>query len=378
MKSSQSSLFLVGAAALIATSSPARALVSLNNDTTLFATLNASVAYNDNLFLGATKIENTLIEVAPGFLFDYGQSAAVKARFYYNEAFQNYSQSSDLNTSLSHVGLTTDYNDEKMKVTVEATFNQANQATRDIRPAGATSKLVNRDLTHALFTDEYFATEKTSFSAGFDYSDTNYKKLGYTDISTISIPLKYYYKVAPKLDVSGGYRYRQNDLGAASADTTENFFSVGLRGELTPKLTGEVSAGANLLQPDVGSNRTGFGLDAAVTYAYSPKTSLRFGANNGYSYTATGEVNRTSGINAGFNAAIDANWNVSGGLSYTRYAYIASNRADDFYTAQVAATYIINEKISITGAYAYAKNSSSLAGGSFNDNIVSVAAAFKF
>jgi hypothetical protein len=377
MKKSTTSLFLLGTA-LVASVSSARALVSSGSDSTLFATLTTSVQYNDNLFLSSPNVSNTLISAAPGLLYEFGNQSLLKGTAYYNETFERYSASSDLNTSLSRLGIKADYNDEKSKIALAASFKQEDQATRDIRPSGTTPRLVHRDLTNAAASDEYIATEKTSVSLGITYDKTNYKSASYTDIQVVSVPFKYYYKVEPKLDLSAGYRYRKNTLGTGGIDTKENFFNVGARGELSPKLTGEVSVGLNEMKPTGGKKRNGFGLDANLLYAYSPKTTLMFGANDGFSYTATGDTNRSAGLNAGFSAAISSEWQVNGGLSYTNYSYIGGSREDDFYTAQIGATYIINEHVSITGAYAYSKNKSNSAGATFTDNIVSISAAFKF
>jgi hypothetical protein len=328
------------------------------------------------LFLSTPKTSNVLFEAAPGIAVEFGQTALLKGQFFYNEDFQAYSNNSHLNTSLSRLGLTARYDDNKNKLGVDAGFQQADQATRDIRSGNGS--LVHRDVSNASFTDEYLATEKTSFSVGATYANTDYKKLGYVDIKAISIPVKYYYQVLPKLDVSAGYRYRKNTLGVGGIDSTENFYSVGARGELTPKLTGELSVGVNQSRISGGGNRSGLGLDSSLTYAYTPKTSFTIGLNDGYSYSADGSLNKSSGGSVGVIAMIDANWRVNGTLAYNRFAYFGSGRNDDYYMAQLAATYTYSERVSFTAGYAYSDNSSSLSGGSFTDNILSVSTTFKF
>lgn len=368
-----SSLFL--GAALAACTSPAWALGSSDSDSQLFVTLKTGVQYNDNLFLSSPRESETLFSAAPGVQFVFGQTAMVTGQGYYFEEFQFYSNNSDLNTSLSNVGFSAKYDDSKSLLTFDSSFQQANQATRDIRSLGT---LVKRDIVNVTLNDELRFTEKTSLSAGIDYDDTNYKRAGYTDYETISVPVKYYYRVAPKLDVSGGYRYRDSHLGRGGIDSKEGFYNVGFRGEVTPKLTGELAVGYTRLKPDVGNATSGLGLEASFDYAYSQKTIVTFGANQNYSYSATGDNTRIGGLNAGVSAAVAEDLRLNAAISYSRYAYLGSNRRDNFYTGQLGATYTVNENVSITGAYAYSKNSSNLAGATFTDNIVSVFANLRF
>jgi hypothetical protein len=354
----------------------ARAAIELSDGIKVIPTATAGVQFNDNLFLSSTNEQDeTLWILAPGVVVTSGEGAVNNTRFSYNEQFQLYSDNSSLNTSLSLLDLSSNYDDGKMKIGVLAWFHQANQATRDIR--GAT--LVNRDLVHAAITDEVEWSDKSSVLVGVAYDNTNYKPASYSDVQWVEVPVKYYYRYQPKLDFSAGVRYRSNKIsGAGSNDSNELFYSVGARGEITPKLVGEVSVGYVSFDPDAGKKQGSIGLDADLTFALTPKSGLTFGASNRYGYGSQGDSYRISTISGGFNTALTTDLRLGGSLGYNKYDYNASNRQDDFWSGQISATYDVSRSLSVNGSYNYSNNDSDLPIATFKNSILALSATFQF
>lgn len=372
MTKSFTSLCLLGAALLGAN---ARASFDLGNDVTLFPTATAGLQYNDNIFLSNKNAKSdSILDLAPGILLQFGAGAANKGQLSYSEDFQFYSSQSGLNTGLAKVDFLSRFDDGASKINVDAWFHQANQATRDVRSNGF---LVRRDLIHGALVGENSISAKTSASLGIIYDDTDYKRTGYTDWQWFEVPFKYYYKIEPKLDLSGGFTYRDNQLGKGGIDSTEYFYNVGARGEIAPKLTGEVSIGLNQRKLKVGGTQNSLGIDSNFTYAATQKTSVSFGASNDFGYGATGTAYKNFGLNGGVTSDVSSDFKVGAQVSYSRYAYTGTQR-DDFYTGQLSGTYLVNAYVTLTGTYAYAKDSSNLAGTSFTNNIFSISAAFRY
>jgi hypothetical protein len=374
MKSS--SLLLLIGAALVGAATQVNAAYKLGSDSELFVTATAGVQYNDNILLtqNGTK-SDTIFDAAPGLLAIWGQSSDVKGQASFSEDFSAYSSNSGLNSSLAKFDLTNKYDSGVSKVDFDGWFHQVDQATRDVRGAGT---LVHRDLSHAALSGENEISSKTSIKLGFAYDNTDYKPVGYTDWQWYEIPLNYYYKVEPKLDVSAGIRYKDNQLGKGGIDSKEYYYNVGARGELAPKLIGEFSVGLNSRKLNGIGTKNEFGLESNFSYAYSPKTAFTFGANNDFGYSAGGGAYKTFGLNGGIDAAISSDLKVDGTLAYSRYSYSTTSQRDDYYTGQVSATYLLNGYVSLTGAYAYSDDSSNLAGASFKNNILSVSATFRY
>lgn len=371
MMKSLPSLVLLGA--LLGSS--AHAAFDLGNGVNLAPTGNVGLQYNDNIFLTNSGAKSdSILDLAPGFKLQFGGESLTQGSLAYSEDFQFYTDTSSLNTALAKVDLLTAYDDGKMKVNVDAWFHQADQATIDARGGNF---LVRRDLIHGDVTDEVALTEKTSVSAGLGWDDTDYKRASYVSWQWWELPLKYYYKIEPKLDLSAGFRYRNNELDAGGVDSTEYFYSVGARGELAPKADGEVDVGLNQQRLANGRSRNGFGIESKVNYEFSPKTTVVFGIKNGYGYSGAGTSYRDFGVNGGINSNIASNLSISASLSYDKYSYVTAQK-DDFYQGQLSATYLVNANVTVSGGYNYAKDKSNLTGASFKNNIVAVTAMLRF
>ncbi|MEJ1973811.1 MAG: outer membrane beta-barrel protein [Lacunisphaera sp.] len=370
----RSKLSLISASAVLALT--AHAAIDVGNGVKLVPNVITSIDFNDNLFLTQNNEEDdTIFRLSPGILISSGDGALNTTTFSYNEEFQFYSSNSDLNTSLSLVDLISRYDDGKMKINIDAWFHEANQATRDLH---ALATLIKRDLEHASISDEVKWTDKSSVKLGFIYDNTNYKPSAYTDWEYLDVPVQYFYAVLPKLDLSVGLRYRQNNLGVNGIDSNELFYNVGVRGEITPKLTGEVQVGYIQLQPDTGKDQDAFGLRANLAFAVSPKTNLYLDAHNNYGYSAVGDAYRDGGIAGSFDTALNANFKLKGSAFWNNYEYSNSKRSDDYYGGQVSGVYAFNEHAEVKATYTYSKNDSNRSGLSFNDSIISLSATLQY
>ncbi len=307
-------------------------MVAAGPDDELFVTGVATAQANDNVFLSHTNAKSDAIfDLVPGLEFDYGKNSLTKGLFSIDEDFQLYGSESNLDTGLTNAAFTSAYNNDKSKLNFAASFHQADQATRDVHLVGV---LVKRDLYHVEGLGEIGVTEKTSLGAGVIYDDTQYKHAGYTNWQWVKVPLKYYYAVEPKLDVSAGFSYQNNQLGTGGINSDEYFYNVGARGEFTPKLTGGLNVGYEQIQFVSGKNKSrgGLGVDSNFAYAFSPKTNFTFGVNNDFGYSAAGGSSyRIFGINGGFTSLISDQWKANGQIGYSRYNYITTIQKDDFY-----------------------------------------------
>jgi hypothetical protein len=370
----RSKLSVLAASAALALT--AHAAIDLGNGVKVVPNVITSVDFNDNLFLASTdEQDETLIRVSPGIVFSMGEGALNTAQFSYNEEFQFYSDQSDLNTSLSLVDFSSSYDDAKMKIDVAAWWHEANQATRD---TPSVAGLVKRELLHGAITDEVTFSQKSSVKVGIIYDDTDYSRATYTDWQWVEIPVQYFYEVQPKLDASLGLRYRQNTVDRLGADSDEFFYNVGVRGELTPKLSGEVQVGYIQLKPDAGDTQDAFGLKAGLTFAFSPKTNFYFDANNEFGYSAAGDSYQTGGAAVRFDTALNTNVLLRGRAFWNNYDYITSGQNDDYYGGQFAGTYTFNEHAEVTASYTYTNNDSNRPTQSFTNSIFSVSATLKY
>ncbi len=368
---------LLGAALVLGASPYARAFVATGPDDELFATGTASAQENDNIFLTHTNAKGDMVfDLTPGLEWDFGKNSLNKGYLSVGNDFQVYGSESHLNTDLPMAAFVSAYDDGKTKVNVDADYQKLDQATRDVHLVGS---LIKRDWYHVDATGEVSVTDKSSVSAGAIFDDTRYNKTGYESWQWVNVPLKYYYAVEPKLDVSAGFSYQNNTVGSPGVNSDEYFYNVGARGEFTPKLTGQFSVGFQQIQFKHGGSKNGLGADSGFDFAVTPKSTLNLSVTNGYGYSpAGGSSYRDFGITGGAATVLSDQWKAGAQISYNKYRYISTTEKDDYYAGQLSATYIYNAYVSLTGAYRYTEDSSNITLDSFTNNIFSISATMKY
>lgn len=351
--------------------------MAIGDGAELFLTGSLGLRADDNILLSQNEESDLIFDLAPGAEITFGKNAQLKGSLIASHTWSNYSDNSNLNTNLFNGDFVTRYDDGKLKLGFNVGFHELNQNTADIRPTflGLTPGLVRRDIFNAGGNAEVEISQITSVGAGVSFTHENYKRSGFTDSDRLEVPLDFYYKWTPKVDLSIGYRFRdyQVDIGD---DSTDHFFNVGARGEFSPKLTGKFQVGLNNRELDRGGDQSEFGLDASFAYEISPKTSLQFGAANDFGTSPQGQQQENLTINGMITSKISEEWSVNLGLSWRSIDY--GRRTDDYMEGQIGTTYIINSNVRIVGAYVYRDYSSDLRAAEFKNNVFSVGANFRY
>lgn len=371
-------LFLLAASLLVCIAPFAKAIAPMGDDAELFVTGVATVSENDNIFLSHTNAtSSTILDLIPGLSYEFGKKDALTTgQFAYNEDFQMFSKSGNqLDYQLANVTFWVKYDDSANKFNFDASFHQADQAEVGLQNV---PYLVERDLYHVDGTDEINLTEKSSVSAGAAFDDTHYQAAGYVDYYYTEVPVNVYLKVEPKLDLSAGFRYRDNELGTGGISSDDYYYNVGARGEFTPNLTGQFTVGYQQEKFDNGLTYGGLGIDSNFTYSVDPKTSVTFGVNDDFSYVATGAAIRSVGVTLGFNSAISDQWSINGQVGYSNYSYIATTQRDNYYSGRLGLSYIVNTHLTLSATYTYAQDQSNVLADSFTNNIVSISGSLRF
>ncbi len=353
----------------LATASHAAPFMAIGDGAELFVTGALSVRSDDNIFLSSNAVDDVIYEITPGAELTFGKDAQLKGALTVNVAFANYADNSRLNTTLAGSDFWTRYDDGKLKFGFNLGYHELNQNTADVQG------LVRRNVFSAGTNGELEVTQLTSVGAGLSYSHENYRRTNYADTDSYTIPLNFYYKMTPKVDLSLGYEYRdyQTTIGE---DSTDHFINVGARGDFTPKLTGKIALGWTRRDLVRSGNDDLFGLDASFSYEISPKTSLQFGASNDFGTSPQGQQQKNFTLNAAVTSKINEQWTVNVGGSYRNIQY--ATRTDDYWEGNLGATYTFSSNLTLAGTYNYRNYSSPLAGSEFTNNVFSIAANLRY
>lgn len=333
-----------------------------------------SVRFDDNVLLTqSNETDDTIVELSPGAEFVFGRNALFNGRITYLEHVKRYIDSDNLNSELSDLALVSKYDDEKSKFTFDTSFKQLNENTRDVRGPF----LVRRDVFNLSLGSETAVSQKTTLGAGLDFDHTHFKRVGYIDSNEMGVPLNIYYGIAPKLDLSAGFRYRETDLGVGGADSADYFYNIGARGEFTPKLTGQLNIGWDQRKVQGGRDESLLGLESKLTYQVSEKTAVLLTLGNDFDTSAEGESqeNFLAGLATAIN--LTADWRVTGGVAYRKVDYFRG-RTDDFFDFQAGATYILNEYVKLTAGFEHRNNDSDLTVANFDNNVFSLGIKIRY
>jgi len=345
--------------------------LAIGDGAELFATGSVGIRADDNIFLSPNATSDVIFDITPGAQLTFGKDAQLKGALTLVDDFSNYSSNSKLNTDLFSGDFAADYSDGKLKLDFSTGFHELNQNTADIHG------LTRRDVSSATAKGETEVSQITSVSAGLLYTHTHYKRTGYGDSDDYTVPLNFYYKWTPKVDLSAGYQYRYYQIPRAlGLDSTDNYFNVGARGEFTPKLNGQFTVGLTQRQFSHAPDETMLGLDAHLTYAYSEKTSVQFGASSAPDTAPQGQQEKNTSLNVAVTTDISDQWKVNASVSWRAIDYLT--RTDHFVEGSVGATYIINTYVNLVGAYTYRNNMSVLSGSEFTENVFSIAANLRY
>ncbi|MDO8540844.1 MAG: outer membrane beta-barrel protein [Opitutaceae bacterium] len=343
--------------------------MAIGDGAELFVTGTLGVRFDDNVFLASDKTDDIIFDLNPGLELTFGKNAQLKGALTLVDAFAIYTDNDGLGSNLFSGDFVTRFDDGKMKLDFNVGYHELNQNTPDIRG------LTRRDVFSAGGHGEVEISQLTAIGAGVSYVNEDYKRSGYTDSESLSIPVDLFYKWTPKVDLSVGYRYRdyQVDLGQ---DSTDHYFNVGARGEFSPKFTGRFTVGYGQRDLDRGGDESMLGLDASFAYEISPKTNLQFGASNDFGTSPQGEQQKNFTLNGLVTSKVSDDWSLNAGLSFRSIDY--PRRTDDYWEFQLGTSYIINVNARIVAAYVYRDYSSELRGADFKNNVFSVAAQFRY
>jgi hypothetical protein len=356
---------------LLALSSAVQAapFLAIGDGAELFATGTVGIRGDDNIFLSNKTTSDTIFEITPGAEITFGKDAQLKGSLALSDAFTSYADNSSLNTNLFSGDFRTRYDDGKMKLSLQTGYHELNQNTVDNRG------LTRRDVFSIGGNGEVEVSEITSVAGGITATHTNYKRKGYSDSDDYVVPLNFYYKLTPKMDLSAGYQYRnfQTQIGK---DSTDHFFNVGARGEFSPMLTGEFNVGVTTRKISGGNDETMLGLSGKLNYELTPKTGLQLTIANAPDTSPQGAQQKNFSVGGQVTSSISDQWSLNAGLNYRAIDYLT--RTDDYLEGTLGAAYIVNAYVRLVGSYTYRNNSSVLSASEFTNNVFSISANLRY
>jgi hypothetical protein len=210
--------------------------------------------------------------------------------------------------------------------------------------------------------------------------DTTYNQIQFTNSKVWQVPVDAYYEFSPKTDASVGYRYSNSTLGGGAPDNHDNFFNVGMRGEFSPLVTGQIRVGYDELEYSNGqSGESQFGVDANFVYAATEKTSYTLDLTNAFQNSGVGVVTKDLTAELFGKVELDPQWQFVPMVSYSQETYPGvQSRVDHIVTVSAGIVYIIDVYANVSLAYGLNNDSSNISGESYTDSRVTLSLNLRY
>lgn len=358
-------------------------LVSLDEDIELFVVGSTGIEYQSNLYTDeVNRVDDFRFALSPGFEIVQGRTPAATASVAYRHHFHMYDSESTQDGNYADLSAEAHYDTGVVVSNFNASYRERASNDADINLIG---RLVKRNEIRLGGNARYQISELMAASGGLEYDDIDFRDPSLTSFASYTVPLRYYYKVRPNLDLTAGYRYRQTDVDSITGvgDSRDHFFSIGAQGELgSPMFVGDVSLGYQERRlRGTGEKRTSPSYNMMVTYLATSR--VNHYASLGYDFrtSSSGGLSYKYGnLTIGSRAQITDMISTNVSLTYAEADYQRSARAEDHMFFNAGVTYNPNEYVSVQAEYAYQSvdGKNTLGASDYRNNRLSVSASVRY
>ncbi|MEE2987957.1 MAG: outer membrane beta-barrel protein [Verrucomicrobiota bacterium] len=411
-------------------SASAAPLVSIGDNTDIYFNGSSSLRWSSNIFRNEDNKESDLSwTVSPGLEINLGRGIS-NADFTIITRYDlvSYQDNDQLDTELFHIEALGTYESSRLDVNGSASYDETKINTEQ---NNVQDDLVELNTTSSELDAEYQFSPKFSFSAGVRYDETEYQTYAdrFADREVTRFPFSVYYELTPKLDLILGYTYATSDIEGTSSsflsgfdpvsqavteitdviqtgyEKDSHFYNVGLRGNISSKLTGYFKIGyrtrspedsiifstptdvTNPANPLVGAttlttidrdNSGMLGLDVDLTWMATTKLLVQLALSRDFETGGEGESIEATRANLVGNYSFNTNWSTTANLGYSETDYTDNGREDEQFTGGLRIMYVLNSYWRFSAGYNYTKNDSTRANSSYESEILDLTAILRY
>lgn len=371
--------------------SASEAHLNLGRNTSIRLSVDLSSTFNDNIFLSqADEVSDTIFALTPGITFEFGRNSQWHGDFMFADAFTRYADETAPDANLWTLAGSIGYERGRLNLGAEYSYRQIYQNSQST--AGTTTNTVNRsNVTNISLTAESPLTAKTTISVGVNYYRNVYETPGLIGSEDVKVPLNFNFAITPKVSLSTGFSYGTTDPIGGDQSGKDFDFNLGARGQFTPKLGGKISVG--YLTREVGDlpKEKMLGFDGALSYEFLPNVQSNFIFSHDFGTGTQGSSLQTSAYTFDLQATLTPQWVLSSGLTYRRIEYgdvvfgpataqptSSSLRADDYWEANLQASYYPAEWLRTSLQYTLSSNHSTQTSARYSNNLLNLLVGWQY
>ncbi|MBC7855400.1 MAG: hypothetical protein IAF94_18385 [Pirellulaceae bacterium] len=369
--------------------------LSLGDNASLRLMAQIRVRYDDNIFAsGVNQVSDTIVSVTPGLEFLFGHNSRIRGSLFYQEAFTRYLDGAAPNANLGTGRAAIGFESGRLALAGRIALQQLYQNNQDVAGLGQTT-VTRTDVLNIHTSAESPLTAKTSLAVGADINRNQYKTAGLIGSRDLTLPLKVFFEMTPKVAVSTGFSYGKVTPQGGGPESRDLDYNIGARGNFTSKLSGTLSVGYRTRRVGTEPAENMWGFDGAFDYEMTPQVSSSFVLSRNFGIGSQGQSLKSNSYSFELTAAPTPQWRFGTGLAYRHVAYGArvflpppvvgssppptpTDRSDDYWEGNVQATYFPGGSFSTSLGYTLSSNRSTLPGARYSGNVLNLLLGWQY
>jgi len=361
-------------AVLIGSTSLSHAEYQIGDSGAVAISIDASVISTDNVSRDSTEDSDVITSVLPTLQYKNDAGAAsieahVGQEFItYNDLSEN--DSEDLKSNVK-ITFPDELDGENFSLVIEGGYNEYTSA-RSAR--GGEGSVVSTEEVDLSLRTSYYITEDIALRAAVEHLDRESLTTGYSDLTTLTVPVAFYYQIDESLSAGVGYRSRSSKVGnqvvSPKADSDDEVFFVGIENQVSSIWGYELEVGVQERNFDANSFADQDGLFASllVNWQISDMTELVGELSNEFGTTLANQSSETGSVGVQLNHTFDERLSASLGLSYSEMEYTQADtqtngaRDDERFSSFLTVDYkLMDGRWTLRGSVNHDDNDSSAA-----------------
>ena len=332
--------------------------------------LETSVISTDNISLDSSEESDIITSILPTLQFR-SDAGAASIEAYVGKEFITYNDFSgnDSEDLKSNVKITfpDELDGENFSLVFEGGYNEYTIARSN---QGAQGNIVSTEDVDLNLNGSYYITEDITLRAAVEYLDKETQTTGYADLTTLTVPVAFYYEIDESLSAGIGYRSRSSKVGnqvtSDKADSDDDAFFVGIENQVSEIWGYELEVGFQNRDFDVNGlgDQDGVFASLLVNWQISDMTEVVGELSNEFGTTLANQSSETASVGVQLNHTFDERLSASLGLSYEEieYSQVIGSRDDEGFTSYLTVDYkLMDGRWTLRGSVSHDDNDSSAA-----------------
>ena len=330
----------------------------------------ASVISTDNVNRDSTEDADVITSFLPTLQYK-SDAGAASIEAYVGQEFITYNDLSENDSEdlKSNVKITfpDELDGENFSLVIEGGYNEYTSARSN---QGGQGGVVSTEEVDLSLNTSYYITEDITLRAAVEHLDKESLTTGFADLTTMTVPIAFYYEIDESLSAGVGYRSRSSKVGnqvtSAKADSDDDAFFVGIENQVSDIWGYELEVGVQDRNFDANGIADQDGLFASllVNWQISDMTELVGELSNEFGTTLANQSTEIKSLGLQLNHTFDERLSASLGLSSEEIEYTQANgaRDDDRFSSFLTVDYkLMDGQWTLRGSGSHDDNDSTVA-----------------